>query len=50
MSFASVVLTIFIWYLIKIQFMLPQRIDDDSNDNDDQSVIREEQQQQQQQI
>lgn len=45
MSFASVVLTIFIWYLIKIQFMLPQRIDE-GNDNDDQSVIREEQQQQ----
>lgn len=35
MSFASVVLTIFIWYLTKIQFMLPRSIDDNNDDKDD---------------
>ncbi|KAI7882765.1 MFS general substrate transporter [Lichtheimia hyalospora FSU 10163] len=44
MSFASVVLTIFIWYLTKIEFMLPRDIDNshtNDNDNDDESVVRE---------
>lgn len=44
MSFASVVLTIFIWYLIKIEFMLPRSIDDKDNKDDDESIdIRREQ-------
>lgn len=41
MSFASVVLTIFIWYLTKIEFMLPRSIDDKDNkddDDDDESI------------
>ena len=44
MSFASVVLTIFIWYLTKIEFMLPRDIDNshmNDNDDDDESVVRE---------